>query len=126
MKTIADIRAENLELLIAEQGSAERVAALCDTSPVYISQLRNKAGDSKTGTPRQVGDAMARKLEVGCCKEVGWMDNLQWPTNHRNHRITHAVQAMQQMGEWQLSQTLTIIDTIALPGPGKNPPENGS
>lgn len=77
MKTIAEIRLDNLEVLIAEFGTQDRVAELAETSPVYISQLRNKAKDSKTGKHRQIGDPMARKLEAGCGKELGWMDNPQ-------------------------------------------------
>jgi hypothetical protein len=49
MKTIAEIRLYNLRLLIGEFGTQEQVAALADTSPVYISQILNGAADSKTG-----------------------------------------------------------------------------
>ncbi|WP_229205961.1 S24 family peptidase [Duganella sp. Leaf126] len=40
---------------------------------MYLSQILNGA-KSSTGTPRGVGDALARKLEAGCGKEEGWMD----------------------------------------------------
>lgn len=40
---------------------------------MYLSQILNGA-KSSTGTPRGVGDALARKLENGCGKEVGWLD----------------------------------------------------
>lgn len=76
MKTIAEIRLDNLDLLIAEKGTQELVAALAGTSSVYLSQIKNRAADTKTGKLRQMGDDMARKLESGCEKEVGWMDNL--------------------------------------------------
>ena len=76
MKTIAEIRLENLRDLIEKQGSQERVASLAETSPVYLSQLLNRAPDRKTGKLRQIGDDMARKLEAGCQKEIGWMDNI--------------------------------------------------
>lgn len=83
MKTIADIRLENLELLVVEFGTQDKVAELAETSPVYLSQLRNKAPDSKTGKLRQIGDPMARKLELGCRKEVGWMDNVHALLPHK-------------------------------------------
>lgn len=40
---------------------------------MYLSQIINGARSS-TGTPRGIGDALARKLELGCGKDVGWMD----------------------------------------------------
>lgn len=117
MKTISEIRLANLVLLVQELGSQEAVAARATTSAVYVSQLLNRAPDSKTGKPRQIGDPLARKLEAGCDKELGWMDNAHYPRDHRNERISHAVQAMESMGDWQLDQAIKIIDTIAEPAP---------
>lgn len=74
MKTISDIRRENLDALARQLGSVDAVAAASSTSPVYLSQIKNQALDSKTGKPRQMGSALARKLEVGCNKPSGWMD----------------------------------------------------
>lgn len=76
MKTIAEIRLENLETLIAEKGTQEKVAELGGTSSVYLSQIKNQSADAKTGKLRQMGDDMARKLEAGCGKVRGWMDNV--------------------------------------------------
>lgn len=53
MKTIAEIRLENLERLIEEFDTADAVAEMCGTSAVYLSQIRNQARDSKTKKPRQ-------------------------------------------------------------------------
>ncbi len=74
MSTIAEIRLANLELLIQEFGTQDEVAALASTSPVYLSQVRNRAMDSKTGRAREMGGIVARKLEAGCKKDKGWMD----------------------------------------------------
>lgn len=79
MKTISDIRRENLDALARQLGSVDAVAAASTTSPVYLSQIKNQALDSKTGKPRQMGSALARKLESGCGKPFGWMD-----TDHRS------------------------------------------
>lgn len=79
MKTIAEIRLDNLDLLIAEFGTQDRVAEKSGTSPVYLSQIKNKTPDAKTGKLRQMGDPTARKLESGCGKEIGWMDNTHSP-----------------------------------------------
>lgn len=117
MKTVAEIRHDNLLLLLEETGTAEALANLVESSPIYISQLRNKAVDSKTKKPRQIGDALARKLESRCGKEVGWMDHEHPQMSYRQERINHAVAAMEQMEDWQLDQTIKIVDTIAQPAP---------
>jgi len=74
MKTINEIRLANLELLISEAGTIGRLASMCGTSSVYISQLRHKARNNTTGKARNIGDAAARKFEAGMGKPVGWMD----------------------------------------------------
>lgn len=84
MLEIGDIRLANLELVIAELGSLERLAVAADTSSVYLSQIRNRAQDSKTGRPRQMGTAMARRIEAAAGKPPGWMDvhNTMEPPRH--------------------------------------------
>lgn len=115
MKTISEIRLDNLELLVREHGSQDKVAELAGTSPVYLSQLFNKAMDSKTGRPRQIGDPLARKLEIGCKKEIGWMDNAHPPHSYRNERIHSAVLAMEAMDDNQLERAYKILHTLAEP-----------
>lgn len=115
MKTIAEIRLENLERLIEEFETADAVAEMCGTSAVYLSQSRNQARDSKTKKPRQLGDDLARKLEIGCKKEIGWMDHEPPPKSYRASRIQHAVAVMEHMEDWQLDQAIKIVDTIAQP-----------
>lgn len=74
MKTVSEIRLQNLELLIAEAGTAELLAERCDLSAIYISQIKNRAIDAKTSKPRNLGAQAARKLERGTGKPQGWMD----------------------------------------------------
>lgn len=80
MKTIGDIRRANLALLVAEFDDPpkvrglSKVAELADTSTVYLDQILNRRVDSGTGRPREMGSQMARRLEAGCCKPDGWMD----------------------------------------------------
>jgi hypothetical protein len=74
VKTIGDIRRENLEALITEAGTLEKLAAAASTSPQYLSQIRNQTLDVKTGRPREMGTAMARRLEEAGRKTSGWMD----------------------------------------------------
>ena len=59
---------------MAELGSLESVADAGSTSSVYLSQVKHQTIDRKTGKPRQMGGAIARRLEVGCNKPKGWMD----------------------------------------------------
>jgi phage repressor protein C with HTH and peptisase S24 domain len=77
VQTFASIRLANLERLIEEAGSLEKAAAAADTSSVYLSQLRNRAIDRKTSRPRDMGSAMARRLELAFGKPPGWMDTPQ-------------------------------------------------
>ena len=113
VKTIADIRHDNLLELIEEFGSAEALAEAADTSPVYLSQLRNKAPDSKTGKPRQIGDPLARKLEAAACKPVGWMDNVHhWPA-----QVQTVLSVMEHMTPWQLDQIVKIVAALSEPHP---------
>jgi len=116
MRTIAQIRLDNLRLLVQEFGSQDAVAVRGNTSPVYISQVINQTPDSKTKKPRQIGDPLARKLEAGCDKELGWMDNHHYDRG-REYRIEHAIAAMEQMRDWQFDQAIKILDTIAQPQP---------
>ena len=68
----------NLELLIAEAGSAAALARLAQTSGSYLSQLRRQFTTRK-GTPRGVGDELAQKLEHAMGKPYGWMDEHHAP-----------------------------------------------
>ena len=115
MKTISEIRLENLEALIVELGTAEAVAKRAETSAIYLSQIRNKAVDRKTKKTRQIGDPLARKLETGCDKERGWMDHEHLPLSYRQQRIQQAAVLMEHMEDWQLDQTIKIVDTLAKP-----------
>lgn len=67
------MRLSNLELLVAEAGSAAALARLANTSESYLSQIRNQLTTPK-GTPRGVGDDLATKLERAMSKPNGWMD----------------------------------------------------
>ncbi len=73
MKLIHDIRRENLERLVSELKTLEALAAAAATTGVYLGQIRRETPDTN-GRPRQMGAAMARRLEKACGKPVGWMD----------------------------------------------------
>ncbi len=117
MKTIAEIRLDNLRLLISDFGTQDRVAELAGTSPVYLSQILNGAADSKTGKVRQIGDPLARKLEEGCGKETGWMDNIHLPPSYLTQKKAAALALMENMDPHQLEQAYKILHTLAEPHP---------
>ena len=75
------VRLQNLELLIAEAGSAAKLARTAGTNSSYLSQVRNQM-PTKKGTPRGVGDDLAEKLEHGMRKPHGWMDE-----SHENDKV---------------------------------------
>lgn len=66
-------RRPNLERLIAEAGSATRLAHLANTNPSYLSQIRRGLPTAR-GVERAVGDELANKLEHAMGKPQGWMD----------------------------------------------------
>jgi hypothetical protein len=74
MKSAAEIRLENLEKLVQLAGSADALAKAASMSPEYISQIRNRAIDNKTGRTRNLGNQAARRLEKGMNQPIGWMD----------------------------------------------------
>jgi SOS-response transcriptional repressor LexA len=74
MQTNDEIRRENLEVAIKRLGTAAKLAEAAGTSPAYLSQIRNRTPDSKSGTPKMMGDAMARRIEAALGEPDGWMD----------------------------------------------------
>ncbi len=66
MKTINEIRVENINFLTRERGSVKRVAEISGKSRSLISQI--KSGHS-------FGDKLARELEQALALEEGWFDN---------------------------------------------------
>jgi SOS-response transcriptional repressor LexA len=73
MRKVNQIRLANLEILIAEAGSATKLARAAGTNSSYLSQVRNQLPTRK-GTPRAIGDNLAEKLEKSMKKIQGWMD----------------------------------------------------
>lgn len=74
MQTIDEVRRQNLEIAIKRAGSGAKLAEAAKTSPAYLSQIKNRTPDSKSGTPKTMGDAMARRIEAAIGEPNGWMD----------------------------------------------------
>lgn len=76
MKKIADIRHENLQFLVTQYSMAKIAHLLGHSSQSTISQIYNRHPDSKTGKPKNIGDVLARRIEVALGLPEGWMDTL--------------------------------------------------
>lgn len=76
MKTAEEVRRLRLLELKRQFGSYSKLNELLGRSSTdaTLSQIANRAADSKTGKPRTMGAAQARALERACKKEEGWMD----------------------------------------------------
>lgn len=76
MKKIEEIHIDNLDRLVEEapKKTLDNVAEIAGCSAAYLSQIRNRLPDSKTGTPKTMGKSIARRLEKGFKKPEGWMD----------------------------------------------------
>lgn len=75
MKTIAEIRNENLQTAKKIAGGTfELLAEKTETNAAYLSQINNGAIDPKTKKPRTMGSVTARKIEKGLKLQSGWMD----------------------------------------------------
>lgn len=104
------VRLSNLELLIAEAGSAAALARRANTSESYLSQIRNQFATPK-GTPRALGDQLATRLERAMGKSNGWMDEMHKEVNSvhdtspgvsqpRSMHGLHALIPWKRVAEW--------------------------
>ena len=75
MKTCDEIRRENLLLLIEEAGGTAALAEIYGCTEPAIKTMVKAYKDSKSGTPKGIGTASARKLEGCMNKERGWLDH---------------------------------------------------
>lgn len=74
MKKNDQRRRDNLILAMKRAGNAAKLAAAAETSPAYLSQIKNQTPDSKTGVPKTMGDDVARRIEAAIGVDPGWMD----------------------------------------------------
>ncbi|MCB5186632.1 hypothetical protein LG200_01280 [Methylobacillus caricis] len=98
MRTIGEIRRIRLEELVQQTKSKtlEEVAEIAGLSAAYLSQVRNRLPDSKSGTPKELGKIAAGKLCAGFKKPSGWMDNLDPDHGFSNEQRFSVQEAAQQ------------------------------
>lgn len=75
-KSLAEIRRQNLELLVDRYGSMAKINALLGRKrrDSALTQVKNRVFNKQTGYYRQMGDRIARLLEVKLLLGEGWMD----------------------------------------------------
>lgn len=74
MKTIDEIRHENLLIAISRAGSIRKLEEKAEIGQGYLSQIKGRHQNTKSGKPRAVGDEAARKIELAIGEGIGWMD----------------------------------------------------
>lgn len=74
MKTIDEIRRDNLLIAIERCGTMTALAEAAKVSAPYLSQIKNKTPESKTGKPKGMGNDVARKIEKALKEPEGWID----------------------------------------------------
>jgi len=85
MRSIREIRRENLQRLANEFGSQIALAEASETSPAYINHLLNKRKD---GTyVKELGHKLARKIEDKLDLSHGWLDTNHIKTEEKQEEI---------------------------------------
>lgn len=74
MKTIDQIRRENLTILRDECGGVGKLAERLERGVSQVSQWLNASLNSATGKPRNMNDETCRYIEEKMGKQRGWMD----------------------------------------------------
>lgn len=91
MKTIDEIRRENLAQIVAEVGGVTALSNLMQKSSSQISQWLNGSANSGTGKPRGMRSASCREIERACHKAGGWMDVEHSPSASRGEKFDRNV-----------------------------------
>lgn len=72
--TTDEIRAANLLALIDEAGGPAAFSRKVGMAPSQVAQLAHRSPDSKTGKPRGMRPATARRFEAAGKRPTGWLD----------------------------------------------------
>ena len=74
VKTIDDIRHENLLHLLSKERSIQAFADRIERSHSQVSQIKNRHAHSTGGKARGIGDDLCRHIEAKLALPSGWMD----------------------------------------------------
>lgn len=113
-----DIRRQNLLLLVSEFGTITEVAKRSGTSEKYLSQIINQV--VQRNSPRGMGDVVATKIEDGCGKYKGWIDEPHG-TGLPPKEEQFAEQVMKELSEREVKEhVMQTILSILSSSPKKN------
>lgn len=114
MKTIGEIRRDNLLLLLEEHKTLANLNEniKLERTDATLSQIKNRNMTSR-GKPKAMGNQLARRIEVELKLGLGWMDSDHGDDGFRHERISHAVTAMESMPDLQFDQAIKIIETLS-------------
>lgn len=80
MRTIEEVRRENLVSLITANGGQRQFAEAAGIkNPAQVSQWVNRSRNATTGKPRVMSGATARAIEASLGLAAGWMDTQHSP-----------------------------------------------
>lgn len=111
MKTISEIRRENLDRILEEVGTQAEIARRMNRSAKQVNQWFGK------GTARDMSSALARELEEVFGKPRGWMDN---PADRSQAArldpaiMGSALKLLQALADIQRTPRLPDIDPLAV------------
>lgn len=122
MQTIGETRLQRLGMLVKRHNdslSELNVAIGLVKTDSTLSQIRTGAPHSKTGKPREMGDVLARKIEMALGLERGWMD--QPPTFAEAYGTddprAKVMELMEHMPTDQWNTAVRLLDALAQPAP---------
>ena len=126
MQTIDETRRQRLDMLIRKHGGIaplNEVIGLARTDAT-LSQIKNKSVHSKTGTPRAMGDSLARRIETALNLPMGWMDTppSQSERNGVEDQRQKVEDLMRSMSDDQVAVALRLLDALAKPEQGNGTP----
>lgn len=75
MKDIREIRRDNLLIAKSRLGTYAAVARAAEVSQAYLSQIKNRVLESKTGNPKGMGDDVAERIALALGESKAWMDH---------------------------------------------------
>lgn len=122
MQTIDETRRQRLQILIDKHGT---LAALNEAlglarTDATLSQIKNKSAHSKTGTPRCMGDPLARRIEEKLELPLGWMDTPPKP-QHEKQAEDSALPQLVAAGPSSGNVRFPVLELAASAGPGREP-----
>lgn len=131
MKTIDEIRRDNIAILVEEHGGVKSLAVKLEKSEAQVSQWLNGSKDSKTGKQRGMNSDTSRSIEEKAGKERGWMDHEHKtdvgyiPKSKKGEVAARIVDAL--TSEAQQDKAIKIVTTFAEPeGNGGDAPQRAA